>query len=161
VGAEKLSTAFLFPRDRILQAGYPRVKFLLDNSTNGELKQSIRRKVGIKYSESRKVVLYAPTWRDYNYGKSLSQSDYSYSLDVSALADRLGEEYIVMFHDHSYLSTHTHMSNKRCIDVSRFDIQELLLITDHLVSDFSSVIFDAVPLNIPVSLFVTDFEKYE
>lgn len=160
-GAEKLSRSFLFPRNRILLSGYPRVKFLLDNISNDVLKQEIKNKIGLTNElGSKKVVLYAPTWRDYNYGKEPKQSDYGYVLDVSRLADKLGEDYLVLFHDHSYLSTQAQAMGNRCIDVSNYDMQELLLIGDHLVSDFSSVIFDALPLGIPISLYVTDFDKY-
>ena len=155
---EKFETAFLFPPSRIIQGGYPRVKYLIDNVENVELKDQIRSQLGIP--EGKKVVLYAPTWRDYNYGDEQADLDFDYALNLGQLSDSLGEDFVVLFHDHDYLSTRTDQRGERCIDASSVDTQELLLISDALVSDYSSVIFDAFAIQVPVVLYCPDTEKF-
>ncbi|PIJ55536.1 hypothetical protein BMH30_00780 [Leucobacter sp. OLES1] len=156
---EKFSSAFLFPASRILQTGYPRVRFLLDHRDDEALKQSIRSTIQVP--DGKQVVLYAPTWRDHNYGLPTEEQDHSYELAPSALADVLGEDYFVISHGHDYLGGGGHSAHERCIDASSFDIQDLLLISDAVVSDYSSVVFDCFASGIPVALYCADPEQFE
>lgn len=160
--ADKFASAFLFPRERMLITGYPRVKYLLENKGNQKLMREIKQKIGLsKELTKKKIILYAPTWRDYNYQKSRNEGDFSYLLDVNALADKLGDEYLVLFHDHNYLESDVKSFGPRCINATPYDIQELLLISDGLVSDYSSIIFDAFPLAVPVVIYATDENRYQ
>lgn len=145
-------TSFLIPDSKILSYGYPRVKFLLENKNNELLKESIRKKLNI--SNYKKIVLYLPTWRDYNYNVDDDECDFSYLLDREKLMSFLGSEYVVVSKDHAFL--------RKAKDVTLTDIetQELLLVSDYVVSDYSSVMFDAFALDIPVCLIVKDYEKY-
>lgn len=160
--AKKLQSSFLFPRDRILVAGYPRVKYLIKNKDNTDLRQKIKESIGIAQSlQNKKIVLYAPTWRDYNYGKSVEVQDYSYVVDLNKLAERLGDDYLVLYHDHHFLSQMPGTLHKNCIDVGGYETQDLLLIADCLITDYSSILFDAFSIQTPVILYVNDFERYE
>lgn len=159
LGREKFKSALLFPEERIIQAGYPRVRYLLENRENEELKAQVRAALGI--SRAKKVVLYAPTWRDYNYGLEPSEMDFRYTLDLNEFAGSLGDDYVVLFHDHDYLKNEPAEFNPRCIDATSTDIQDLILISDAVVSDYSSVVFDCFALGTPVALYCTDAEKFE
>lgn len=161
VAAEKFETAFLFDPERMVHSGYPRVKYLLEHRDDVALREDIAERVGLGGGSSRKVVLYAPTWRDYNYARSAAESEFDYVLDVERLADELGDEWVVVFHDHGYLSSRVSTENARCIDASSIDIQELLLISDVVMSDYSSVIFDAMAIEVPFVLYASDFESFE
>ncbi|WP_165384205.1 CDP-glycerol glycerophosphotransferase family protein [Leucobacter triazinivorans] len=161
IAAEKFETAFLFDPERMIHSGYPRVKYLLEQRGNAALREDIAGRVGMSGEPSRKVALYAPTWRDYNYARSADDSDFDYVLDVERLADELGDEWVVIFHDHGYLSSHVSTGNERCIDASSIEIQELLLISDVVVSDYSSVIFDAMAIDVPFVLYTPDLEQFE
>lgn len=142
------SSAFLVKNLRILPLGYPRVKYLIENSNNIEAKCSIKKTYSI--DNDKKVIAYLPTWRDYNYGDN---RDYEFLLNVEALQESLGDDYIVISKEHTFLNEH-----KMIYDI---ETQELLLISDCVITDYSSVIFDAVAIDIPVILYCTDFDKYQ
>ena len=148
-------TSFLIPEEKTLAAGYPRVKYLIDNIKNKKLKDKIRKE--LKIGINKKVVTYLPTWRDYNYGKKESELDLEYFVDMSKLQEELGDEYIVVSKNHAFLNNEE--ANK--ITNVTIETQELLLITDYLVTDYSSVMFDALPINLPVVVFANDLDKYE
>ncbi|MDR2610653.1 MAG: bifunctional glycosyltransferase family 2 protein/CDP-glycerol:glycerophosphate glycerophosphotransferase [Clostridiales Family XIII bacterium] len=148
-------TSFLIAKDKLLQTGYPRVKWLIEHKDDVRLKESIRNRLGFG---DKPVVLYAPTWRDYNYGKTAEESDFGYSLDLTGLAGELGNEYIVAYKDHEYL---TKLPIRGCRDVSDCEIEELLLIADYLITDYSSVLFDAFPIDLPVILYASDFDRFQ
>ena len=144
-------TSFLFPKNRLIPCGNPRVKYLSDNKNNASLKAEIKAKHGIP--EDKKLVIYLPTWRDCNYGKT-DNFDKAYLLDTALLEEKLGAEYTVIFKDHFYMSSAS--------DANRnMDTQELLLIADFLITDYSSAMFDAFAIDLPVIIYAEDFEKYQ
>lgn len=148
-------TSFLIPREKTLAAGYPRVKYLISNKENIELKNKIRKDVGI--ANDQKIVLYLPTWRDYNYGKEKTMMDFSYFMNMNKLQKELGDNYIVISKNHTYLNNDE--ANK--ITNVNIETQELLLIADYLITDYSSVMFDAFAIDLPVIILAKDFEKNE
>ena len=144
----------LHPR-KILSYGYPRVQFLIDNKDNNILKDNIKKKLGI--TSNNKIVFYAPTWRDYNY-KSDTFDD-SYYLDVYKLKSLLLPEYTIIFKDHNYLNKGEEVKNVINIK-DNIETQELLLISDALISDYSSIVFDFITIEKPFYIYATDEEKY-
>ncbi len=148
-------TCFLIDSNRILPFGYPRVKYLIENNT-ADIKRSLRKSLDIP--EEKKVVLYMPTWRDYNYGVDQTDFDLSYLVDLNKLQEQLGDEYFVVYKDHPYLSRPDLVNFK---NYSSVETQELLLLADCLLTDYSSVMFDAFAIDMPVLLYCNDFEKNE
>ncbi|SJN11863.1 probable glycosyl transferase [Leucobacter sp. 7(1)] len=159
IAAQKFQTAFLLDPAKIVRTGYPRVAYLRDHANDRPLQQRIRSELGI--APKQKIVLYAPTWRDYNYGRSLEEGDFSYVLDLQELTSELGDEYAVVFHDHGYLSSELGTNRGTAIDASDMETQELLLIADVLVTDYSSVAFDAQAIGLPVVWHIADAEMFE
>lgn len=155
VGVEKLSTSFDFDKNKILLYGYPRVQWLKDNQNNIELKNKIRQSLNIK--KDKKVLLYVPTWRDYNYKKI--DIDWSYLLDVDKLDKKLNGEYVIIYKEHS-MGKRKKYGENIIIPDENVETQELLLISDLVISDYSSIIFDALAIDIPFYLYITDFEEY-
>ena len=149
--AKYMNSAFLIPKERIISYGYPRVKFLVENKNNEELKNKIRKKLGVE--DGKKIVTYLPTWRDYNFKKE--KYDFNYLLDKQKLQQLLGEDYVIKSKDHVYLSKTIDLNN------TNIETQELLLVTDFLISDYSSVLFDAFAIDVPVCIYANDYEKYE
>ena len=148
-------TSFLIDPEKIINYGYPRVKYLIDNKNNEELKQKIREKVGV--NKNKQIVLYLPTWRDYNYGKEEKDFDRNYILDTDRLKEVLGSEYEVLEKNHTYLQG----DDKKVMHNTNIETQELLLIADYLITDYSSVMFDGFAIDIPVLIYANDFEKYQ
>lgn len=145
------NTSFLYPNEKILAYGYPRVKYLVDNKDNEKLKNEIRKKLNV--ANDKKIVSYLPTWRDYNFKKK--SYDFGYLLDKDKLQKLLGNGYVLLSKDHTYLS--------KSVDLTNTDIetQELLLVTDYLITDYSSVMFDSFAIDTPVCIYANDYEKYE
>ena len=145
-------TSFLFEERRILDYGYPRVKYLIENKNNTKLKNSIREKLKVK--DNQKIIAYLPTWRDYNYSDD-ANLDFNYFLDKSMINKFLkNNNYVLISKDHAYLQKAKNMS------ITDIETQELLLVCDILITDYSSVMFDAFAIDVPVCILAKDFEKY-
>lgn len=149
-------TSFLFPAEKMLPVGYPRVKYLLSNKYNIAYKESLKNFYHIPLD--KKIVLYLPTWRDYNYRQEEADFDLDYILNLKALQNMLGEEYVVIYKDHKFLSCPDNIDFE---NYSEAETQELLLIADYLITDYSSCIFDAFAIDLPVLLYCNDVERYE
>ena len=149
-------TCFLLDEEKMLNAGYPRVKYLLDNKNNSRLVDSIKDNLGIP--KDKKTVLYLPTWRDYNYRATAENFDTSYILNLKKLSELLGDGYEIIYKDHAFASNSAKVNFK---NYDKAETQELLLIADALVTDYSSVIFDAIAASVPSLIYCNDFERNE
>lgn len=160
--ARKFETALLFPRERMIPSGYPRVRALLESPDSEHYLELLKERVRIpRKFQKRKIVLYAPTWRDYNYGLPASKKKFRYMADLKSLSGALGEDYVVVFHDHAYMQSAGGKLGANCVDASSADIQDLLKIADVLVSDYSSVVFDAIAIDLPFALYTSDLPAFE
>lgn len=153
-GTELLRDAFGYT-GAVLETGYPR-NDVLTAPHHEQRRARIRQEFGIAADET--VVLYAPTYRD----DDVTELDVPYSLDVAALAARLGTGYRLMLRRHYFLGHRTEFSgHSRVHDVSAYsDVSDLYLAADVLVSDYSSVIFDFAVTGKPILLFAYDLEHY-
>ncbi|CAL9312889.1 CDP-glycerol glycerophosphotransferase family protein [Streptomyces sp. SudanB52_2052] len=119
--------------------------------------RAIRDRLGI--APGRRAVLYAPTHRDYEAG-------WTPRLDLAALADRLGEDTVLLVRGHYFYggaaSPLTNLRRTgRIIDVSSYDpVEELCLAADALVTDYSSIMFDYANLDRPLVIHADDWETY-
>lgn len=150
------SSAFSKSRDKIVPVGYPRVQWLIEQQQNEAMKQKIKNDLSIHNDQH--VILYAPTWRDYNFKNN--KPDMDYLLDSLSLMESLGKEYILITKIHG-------MEKRRALPPNVINIpanletQELLLISDTVISDYSSIIFDVLPMRKKIALYTNDREKYQ
>jgi CDP-glycerol glycerophosphotransferase len=147
--ARSFETSLLLPPSRIVLTRSPRTRFLTENGANGALKEALRGKHGLSGDE--KTILYAPAWRDYNYGLKDSDQDHRYLLDCEELQERLGCGFHVMAKSST---SDTGLS-------ADAEMQELLMVADVVVTDYSSIMFDAMAMGKPIALFVNDFERFD
>lgn len=141
----------------ILDIGTPRIDPIINKNIVkiNEIKESL----GL-YADD-KVLLYAPTFRN-NNDYSCYLSDFSEI--TAALETKMGGDWkvLVRLHPHLINKSGEIIKNKTAIDVSKyFDIQELLMITDFLITDYSSLMFDFLYSKKPVALFLPDLEDYQ
>ncbi len=55
---------------------------------------------------------------------------------------------------------HAFLSRNEDLPKVEIETQELLLVSDYLITDYSSIMFDAFALDIPVCIIAKDYEKY-
>lgn len=161
--SQKMYTAFDLKRygkkNVFLEYGYPRNDRLYQY-TKEECVQ-IRKRLGIP--EDKKVILYAPTWRE---NQHVPGEGYTYQLqvDFSKWRQELGSEYIVLFRAHYFISNVFEFEKYKgfVYDVScEDDINDLYLIADVLVTDYSSVFFDYANLRKPIIFYMYDYDAYK
>ena len=155
---EVFQSAFRIQRERLIETGYPRNDFIC-NTTKEEI---VRLKEKYQLPKDKKVVLYAPTWRDNSY----VASGYTFELkaDFHKWKEILGEEYIVVFKPH-YLIINTYEKDSSLQGFlysipAEADIRELYVISDMLITDYSSVFFDYAILKRPIYFYMDDIEEY-
>jgi CDP-glycerol glycerophosphotransferase len=143
----------------ILEYGYPRNDILARNAATPSAEW--KKRIGI--DPDKKVILYAPTWRDNQYSSKLGYT-YQTQLDFNALRNALGDEYVVLFRAHYFIANSFDFAayDGFVVDVSKNDeIAELYLASDVLVTDYSSVFFDYAILNRPIIFYMYDLEQYQ
>ena len=154
---EIFQSAFRINRERLIETGYPRNDFLTNYTEEDVL--NIKKKLGIPLD--KKVLLYAPTWRDNSY----ITKGYTFKLEVhfDKWQKILGDEYVIVFKPH-YLIVND-------FDIDQYqgfvyfveaneDISNLYIIADALVTDYSSVFFDYAILKRPIYFYMYDLIHY-
>ena len=150
--------AFKFD-NKILELGYPR-NDLLYSDNKDEIAINIKKTLGIPLN--KKIVLYAPTWRD---DEVLKPGKYKFKLelDLQRLRKELGNEYFFIIRTHYFIANHIDITGLEdfVYNASKYDdITELYLLSDVLITDYSSVFFDYANLKRPTLFFTYDLEKY-
>ncbi|MBG9783664.1 CDP-glycerol glycerophosphotransferase family protein [Shouchella lehensis] len=155
---EIFKRAFQFHKE-MLETGYPRN----DQLVNGNTEQTIVRiKKELEIPLDKKVILYAPTWRDH-HNAGPGSYHFDLKLDLERCKEQLGDDYVVLMRLHSFITKAPDFSehNGFVFDVTKNqDINELYLISDLLVTDYSSVFFDFAILKRPIIFFTYDLEEY-
>jgi len=146
--ARIFTSAYAFSRGT-WDEGYPRN----DRLVSGADAASIRRAVGIP--DGARVVLYAPTWRD----DRTEMVDY---LDLTSFAAELEEDTVLLVRGHSRtLRYGRDLEAERLIDVTSYpNVADLLEVSDVLVTDYSSVMFDFSATGRPIIFFTPDLAHY-
>ena len=142
----------------VVETGYPRNDFLV-TVTAAQI-ESTKVRLGIPID--KKVILYAPTWRD-NQHKTGFGYTYDTQVDFFAWQNRLGDEFVVLFRAHYLVASAFDFSAFKgfLFDVSAIaDINDLYVVSDILITDYSSVFFDFAILRRPILFFMYDLEEY-
>lgn len=139
----------------IIETGYPRNDRL--TKTTSVERQAIREKIGID-DPSTIVVMYAPTWRDYNRSATGNWQSVNFMDENIELPS--GFKMIYRGHTNTH-SAHKNSVAGRAIDVTMYpDVTELYLAADVMITDFSSVMFDYTVTGKPILFLAPDLEKY-
>lgn len=139
-----------------LECGMPRNDRLF-NVTSVE-RQMLRKKLGIP--SDKKVIAYIPTWRDStDKGKTFSLK---IRADFQKWESELSEKYILIFRAHQ--RTNQLMDLKFTNFLRNYsdynDLNDILIVADVLITDYSSVVFDYSILEKPFICFAYDYEDY-
>lgn len=138
----------------ILECGVPRLDVLYHSYAD---RNALKDKLGIK---AKKVLLYAPTFR-------ADMSVDCYSVDYERLKKTLFEatkeewNICVRLHPSAVGAGVKLPQTDGVLDFSLYpDMYELMQVTDLLITDYSSTMFEAAFSGIPVILFATDISEY-
>ncbi|GGV27128.1 hypothetical protein GCM10010182_57610 [Actinomadura cremea] len=154
---EIFKRAFAF-KGEMLEVGYPRNDLLHSPDADAVAKQ-VRSRLGIP--EGKRVVLYAPTWRDDQY-YSRGRYKHDMRLDLDRARAALGDDHVLLIRLHSNVVDGVQEDPDGFVrDVSLYpDITELYLISDMMISDYSSVMFDYANTGRPMLFFTYDLADY-
>ncbi|MGW7908792.1 bifunctional glycosyltransferase/CDP-glycerol:glycerophosphate glycerophosphotransferase [Staphylococcus pseudoxylosus] len=158
--SEKIfESAFMYPKENMLTYGYPRNDILHNYSY--EYKHHIKEKLNLPMS--KKVILYAPTWRDDEF-HSAGNYKFKLQMDLERMRKEFGDEYVIALRMHYFISDNMDLTGYEdfVYDFSKYnDINDLYITSDILITDYSSVFFDYANLRKPILFFTYDLEKYQ
>ena len=153
--------------DIMIEQGYPRNDFLF-NYTEEDVENMKKKLFGYYYLEyekhikKKKIILYAPTYRADQHETGLGYT-YKEEVDFDKLREKLGEDYIILFRPHYFIANQFDFAKYEgfVYDVLKVDdINELYIISDILITDYSSVFFDYANLKRPMIFYMYDLEHY-
>ncbi|GAA0604914.1 CDP-glycerol glycerophosphotransferase family protein [Virgibacillus siamensis] len=158
VGSEKMAAifreSFAVGNNRILRSGIPRTDFFFDTGAVSQAKQRVKEEY--PSIRGKKVILYAPTYRD----NELNVNELHLNIDKMYRAFK--GEYILMLRLHP--AVNGNFQNKYpgfVVNVSSYsNINHLLVATDILITDYSSIPFEFALLQKPMIFYAYDQEEY-
>lgn len=156
--SETFRRCFMYEKE-MLETGYPRNDILHSNERE-EIAQKIRKKLNIP--KDKKTILYAPTWRDDEF-YAKGQYKFELRLNLKNMKEELGDQYVILLRTHYFIADSLDVSGLEdfAYNLSKYDdISELYLISDILITDYSSVFYDYANLRRPMLFFTYDLEKY-
>jgi len=121
------------------------------------IRDDLQRRYGIQ--SGRRIALFAPTFRRYLTAEDLKMD---HSRLVSVLHDKFGGEWILLVRLHSKSRNMTiRLPGGVAVEVTDYpDMQELMMVADVGITDYSSWIFDYVLTGRPGFIFAPDFGRY-
>jgi CDP-glycerol glycerophosphotransferase len=143
----------------ICESGYPRNDVLVSGD-GPRLAEQVRARLGIP--AGKRVVLYAPTWRDDQYYAS-GRYRFDFRLDLEQAWRELGDDTVILLRGHHHMADDVPPGTRPgfVLNVTGYpSMAELCLVSDVLVTDYSSVMFDFAPTGKPMLFFTYDLETY-
>jgi CDP-ribitol ribitolphosphotransferase len=138
--------------------GLPRTDLFADPARRDRAMARLRETYGLP--DGRRIMLYAPTFR----GDTVGKARYDDLLDLDAFHAALGDDHAVLLKLHPFVRTALTIPPALAgfaIDASGDpDLNELMLVADVLVTDYSSAIYEFSLLGRPIAFLAPDFEAY-
>jgi CDP-glycerol glycerophosphotransferase len=143
----------------ICESGYPR-NDVLRSGESEKIADQARARLGIP--PGKRVVLYAPTWRDDQYYAS-GRYRFDFRLDLEQAWRELGDDTVILLRGHHHMADDVPPGTRPgfVLNVTGYpSMAELCLVSDVLITDYSSVMFDFAPTGKPMLFFTYDLEAY-
>ncbi len=158
--APHYAEAFGQPLDRFrTDLGIPRTDLFFDPEVVARATERVRRRYALP--ANRRTILYAPTFR----GDRVTDARHAEDLDLEQLRAALSDDHVVLVRLHPFVRARTRIAAALAgfaVDVSEHpDINELMLVSDLLITDYSSAIFEFSLLERPMIFFAPDLDAYE
>ena len=108
-----------------------------------------------KIPEGKKAILYAPTFREEANFKEV------FDFDVKVWESVLGDDYVLLYRAHPVVVSMNKVESDFFIDTTHYEVvEDIMIASDILVSDYSGILFDYSIMQKPIFLWPYDFEKY-
>lgn len=161
---EKFTSAFnlknLGKKDIIIEEGYPRNESLF-TYTEEDVKR-IKEKFGVP--NDKKVIFYLPTFRDNQHTSGVGYT-YSLNIDFDRLKEKFSDKYVILFSAHYFVANSIDLSKYEGFVINANskldDINDLYIISDIIMTDYSSVFFDFANLKRPMLFYMYDLDSYK
>ena len=153
-----LQRAFRFGGE-ILESGYPRNDVLAAGDTSA-LAATVRQRIGTP--DGKKIIMYAPTWRDNQYYAS-GRYRFDVRLDLERAYQELGDDYVILIRGHHHMADDVPSGVRPgfVLNVTNYpDVSELFLVSDALITDYSSMMCDFAVTGKPMVFYAYDLEDY-
>lgn len=153
------SEGFGISTENVVATGIPRTDIFFDEI----YKEKVINEFYNKYPnfKNKKIILFAPTFR----GNIKEDAYYPMELfNVKEICDNIGYEYAIIIKHHPFIKEKHYIPEEysdRVIDLSdSIEINELLLITNLVITDYSSLVFEASLLKLPMIFYAYDLKEY-
>ncbi|MGL5414486.1 MAG: bifunctional glycosyltransferase/CDP-glycerol:glycerophosphate glycerophosphotransferase [Clostridium sp.] len=159
--AKEYAEAFNVDLNKIISVGVPRTDILLDK----EYQKGVRDRFDEEFYKfkDKKIILYAPTFR----GGPKERKNFKLELNPIELLKNIGEDYILILKFHPSVQNGLKNIivpkelNDRIINFeSKTDINDLIIVSDIIITDYSSVVFEGTLLDKKIIMFAYDKEEY-
>ncbi len=153
------SEGFGIATKNVVATGIPRTDVFFDE----KYKAQARTKFYEQHPnfKNKKIILFAPTFR----GMVKETAFYPTEMfDIDSVCSQLSDDYVIIVKHHPFVTDKQPIPEKyadRVIDLSDDnELNDLLFVTDLIITDYSSLVFEASLLDIPMLFYVFDLEKY-
>lgn len=156
---DNYAEAFGIEKEKVHPLGIPRTDLFYNKETIENTKKELYKKYEIL--KDKRIILFAPTFR----GKGRKSAHYPEEyINFDCIYDNLQSNDLFIIKLHPFIKNKIEIKEEyrdKIIDMTDYkDINELLLITDLLITDYSSVIFDYSFMEKPVVFYVPDLKEY-
>ncbi|WP_037968110.1 bifunctional glycosyltransferase/CDP-glycerol:glycerophosphate glycerophosphotransferase [Streptomyces sp. SS] len=141
----------------LIRSGYPRNDVLVRWAEPEQQARVAAAREALHIPSDRKVLLYAPTFRD-----AARRTGQSVRVDFEALAPYLSDEWVVVVRTHPYdrFKIDPELGHFLRDGSTYADINDLMLLSDAVLTDYSSLMFDYANTGRPILLYTDDYEAY-
>ena len=149
--------SFGISEDRVKPIGTPRTDLFFDSGYVENAKSRLYEKE--PKLKNKKIALFAPTFRGNNVNDGYYPEEF---ISLDALANELGDGWAIILKLHPFIKNKLNYSAGNIFDLSaEREINDILFITDVLVTDYSSVIFENAVIGNAAVLYAPDLEDYD
>lgn len=143
---------FGLSEDKIKIVGFPKNDILVNYKE--EYRSQIRKKLGIP--KDKKAILYAPTFREY---RDLQEA---FNMNVEEWKKALQDRYVLLYRAHPVVLSSVKETDSFFYDETNYEVvEDLMIASDLLISDYSGLIFDYCLMHKPIYLWTYDYDEYQ
>lgn len=151
--------AFGIDKEKVHPLGIPRTDLFFNKEEINKKKEQLY--IQYPFFKDKKIILFAPTFRGSGRKSAHYPEEY---IDFKNIYENLKEDELFVLKLHPFIKNELTINEEFKDKIINFtdykDINELLLITDLLITDYSSVIFEYSFMEKPIIFYVPDFNEY-